>query len=138
MCIHPCSLLVSRSEEHGGPSEGSPVARGWWEDRKGHSKLGNAEVSDPHGHRRRDKGKGKSQSSSLGTVSQHTEDNGFGNSSLAVSNSGTKKGKKRRVAENKAAMVGRISSKRLEAYGVTVGTAMKRKGKVVRGRKRRT
>lgn len=139
VCIRLCSLLVSRSEEHGVPSEGGHVAIGWkGKDRKGHSKLGNAEAPNPHGRHRRDKGKGKSQSASLGTVSQHTEDNGLGDSSLAILNSGRKKGKRRHVAENKAAMFGHISSKRLKAYGVTVGTATKRKGKVVRDRKRRT
>lgn len=135
-------LAACRPEECGGPSEDHPVAseRKGKHGKRGCSKLGAGETPDRQGYHRADKGKGKPRSVSLGTVSQQAEDNGhLADSSLAASNpeSSRKRGKRRHVAENRTAVVGHISSKRLKAYGVTVGTAIK-KGKIVRGQKRTT
>ena len=129
----PCSLLVCRSEEHGETSESSSgVSRRKGKGGKlGRRKFDNGETANLHGQSRGSKGKEKSRSVSLGRVPPQDEDNGcLADSSLAVPNSGEgKKRKRKRVAESKTAAVGHISSKRLKAYGVTIGTAMKRKGK---------
>lgn len=139
-----CSPLICRPEESGEPSGVSPVARGKkkGKDGKRHGKAGKSETPNAeHGKgipHRSDKVKGKSKVTAMSAASPHAEDTEMAHSSVTAPNPAGRKGKKRHAADNKAAVVADISSKRLKAYGLIGGTTKKRQGIRKAARSKRT